>query len=294
MKETTTKARATCCARCEEWLCLWGTHETWLDDSSFEPRENKSCASVRRMSGLSVVFTPPVAYKGIVIVCQRNTLICKKISLTSFWCLWPWRRLPPRRRLPSWGRRALLRAECRTAASWSWGRRAPGPWSCEANGWSGRIRLCSPKTKSVVSLARFLLIAGRMWKGDILVADMEDLEKFNASDIYPRRINAKEILIRQKDDEFIFPFADGTAKLSGRDHEFVESTQRRMPTVRIGHFSWELEGELGESQPTETTDDAEIFGRPRWLHLSSSQRTSGSTPRAERRNISYSTEIHWC
>ena len=32
----------------------------------------------------------------------------------------------------------------------------------------------------------------------------------------------------------------------------------------------------------------------RWLHLSSSQWTSSSTPRAEGRNIPYSTKIHWC
>ena len=37
----------------------------------------------------------------------------------------------------------------------------------------------------------------------------------------------KEVLIRQKDDEFIFPTADGTAKLSGRDFEFREPTLRR-------------------------------------------------------------------
>ena len=62
------------------------------------------------------------------------------------------------------------------------------------------------------------LIAERLWKGHILVADTEELEKLGASEIYPPRINAKEILIRQKDDEFIFPVADGTAKLSGRDY----------------------------------------------------------------------------
>ena len=73
----------------------------------------------------------------------------------------------------------------------------------------------------------------------------------------PRRLNAKEILIRQKDDEFIFPFAEGTAKLSGRDYEFRESTLRREPTVRSENFSKELHDELGESQPTETTDDIE-------------------------------------
>ena len=46
---------------------------------------------------------------------------------------------------------------------------------------------------------RYELIAGRTWKGDILIADLEDLEKLDASEIYLRRINAKEVLIRQKD-----------------------------------------------------------------------------------------------
>ena len=50
-------------------------------------------------------------------------------------------------------------------------------------------------------------IAGGLWKGDI-IADMEELENMNASEIYPRRINAKEVLIRQKGDEFKFAFAD--------------------------------------------------------------------------------------
>ena len=40
----------------------------------------------------------------------------------------------------------------------------------------------------------------------------------------------KEILITQEDDEFIFPIADGTAKLSGRDYEF------RAPTLKAGTY----------------------------------------------------------
>ena len=35
------------------------------------------------------------------------------------------------------------------------------------------------------------LFAGGMWKGDILMADLEDLAMMDASDIYPRRIKAK-------------------------------------------------------------------------------------------------------
>ena len=51
---------------------------------------------------------------------------------------------------------------------------------------------------------------------------MEELEKLDASEIYPRRINAKEIWISLKGGEIAFPIADGTAKLSGRDNEFRE------------------------------------------------------------------------
>ena len=35
---------------------------------------------------------------------------------------------------------------------------------------------------------------GKIWRGDILVADMEEMENMDTSDIYPRRINAKEVL----------------------------------------------------------------------------------------------------
>ena len=51
-------------------------------------------------------------------------------------------------------------------------------------------------------------------------------EKLDESEIYLRRINAKEERITQKGNEFIFLVADGTAKLSGRDDEFREPTPR--------------------------------------------------------------------
>ena len=104
------------------------------------------------------------------------------------------------------------------------------------------------------------LVAGRIWKGDLLFADLQYLEKLEASEIYPRRINAKEALIWQRHDEFIFPEPDGTAKLSGRDYEFREPTLRREPTVRSEDFSSYLQGESRESQPAEPLDDAEAWG----------------------------------
>ena len=105
---------------------------------------------------------------------------------------------------------------------------------------------------------RYELIAVRIWKRVILIADLVDLEKLDASHISPRRINAKEILIKQKRDQFIFPVAEGTAKLSGRDYEFRKPTPRREQTVRSEDCSGELEeGEPGESPLAESTDDDE-------------------------------------
>ena len=75
-------------------------------------------------------------------------------------------------------------------------------------------------------------IAGGIWKGDILIADNEELEKLNASDIHPRRLNAKDVLVTHKDGEFVFLVADSSAKLSGRDDEFQEPTVRLESTVR--------------------------------------------------------------
>ena len=64
-------------------------------------------------------------------------------------------------------------------------------------------------------------------------------------------------MIRQEGDEFIFPCADGTAKLSGRDYEFREPTPRREEAVRRENLRGELQGQPEESQPTELWDDAE-------------------------------------
>ena len=76
------------------------------------------------------------------------------------------------------------------------------------------------------------IFLGYALKGDILKADIEELEKLDASEIYPRRLNAKEVLITHKHGEFVFLVTDGSATLSGRDYEFQESTLRRESTVR--------------------------------------------------------------
>ena len=43
----------------------------------------------------------------------------------------------------------------------------------------------------------YALYAGGIWKGDVLVADLEELETMDASEIYSKRLNAKEVIISQ-------------------------------------------------------------------------------------------------
>ena len=139
----------------------------------------------------------------------------------------------------------------------------------------------------------YALIAGGIWKGDVLVADMEALEKFDASDVHPRRINAKEILIRQTDDEFIFPFADGTANLSGIDYEFRKFSLRREPTRKEPRFQWRTRESLNRQKPQMTVTPVPIFWSIQGDFICRHHNEIRvQTVRAEGKNISYSTEIY--
>ena len=55
----------------------------------------------------------------------------------------------------------------------------------------------------------------RNWKGDILVADIEELENLDASEIHAQTLNATEIITPRSGKHYIFPVADRTVKLSG-------------------------------------------------------------------------------
>ena len=63
---------------------------------------------------------------------------------------------------------------------------------------------------------RYALYAGRIWKGDVLVADFEESERMDASEIYSKRLNAKEVIFPKQKGEFIFPIADGRIKTPWR------------------------------------------------------------------------------
>ena len=78
----------------------------------------------------------------------------------------------------------------------------------------------------------------------------------NASEIYPRRVNANEVLSSQNREDFVFPIAGGTSIFPWRDYEFGEPTLGREQTVRSEESNREIEGESEEPRPTELTDDA--------------------------------------
>ena len=53
-------------------------------------------------------------------------------------------------------------------------------------------------------LLGYALYAEGIWKGDIMVADIEELEEMDASELHARRLNAKEVLTPQRSGNFIF------------------------------------------------------------------------------------------
>ena len=94
----------------------------------------------------------------------------------------------------------------------------------------------------------YALYAGGIWKGDILVADMEELETMDASGLYSTRLNAKEVMFHQQNGKFIFSVADGRIKLSGGDQELRTSTLVRHRPIQ-GESNIEFLGESGGSLP---------------------------------------------
>ena len=62
-----------------------------------------------------------------------------------------------------------------------------------------RLHQFGPKVLPGIFLAYALHAVG-IWKGDILVADIEELEKMDASEIHAKTLNAKEVLTPMNGD----------------------------------------------------------------------------------------------
>ena len=127
-----------------------------------------------------------------------------------------------------------------------------------------RLHQFGPKVLPGKFIGYELYVRG-IWKGDILVADIVELEEMDASELHARRLNAKEVLTPKNGDNFIFPVADGTVKVSGKDQDLITSTLIQDSPDR-GEKKDNLRGESeGSSPPLQDStwydgDQATIFG----------------------------------
>ena len=104
----------------------------------------------------------------------------------------------------------------------------------------------------IVPWMRF--VRGGIWKGEILVADLDELETMDASEIYSKRLNAKEVIFPKVE---IFPAADGRINLLGRDQELRTSTLIRERPIRgEGHVDFLGESEGSLPPPQDSFPDA--------------------------------------
>ena len=118
-----------------------------------------------------------------------------------------------------------------------------------------KIHQCGKKVLHGLFLG-YALYAGGIWKGDVLIADLEELETMDASEIYSKRLNVKEVIF-PKEGEFIFPIADGRIKPLGGDQDLRTSTSiRQRPIQGDGHVDFLGESEGSLPQPQDSFPDA--------------------------------------
>ena len=106
-----------------------------------------------------------------------------------------------------------------------------------------RIHQFGKKVLPGLSLG-YALYSGRSWKGDVLVADLEELETMDASEIYSKRLNANEVIFPKENGTFIFPIADGRIKTPGGEQELRTSTLVRPRPIQ----GEDQRDSLGESE----------------------------------------------
>ena len=89
-----------------------------------------------------------------------------------------------------------------------------------------------------------------------MIADIEELEEMDASELHARRLNAKEVITPQRSGHFIFPIADGTVKTPGGDRRLRTSSLNRERPER-GKEQEILRGKSDElHSPTQLQEDS--------------------------------------
>ena len=89
-----------------------------------------------------------------------------------------------------------------------------------------------------------------------MVADIEEMEEMDASELHARRLNAKEVFTPQRSGNFIFPVADEIVKVNGGVQRPRTSTLTRERPER-GEESEILDGKSDElHSPTPLQEDS--------------------------------------
>ena len=113
-----------------------------------------------------------------------------------------------------------------------------------------------------------------------MVADIEELEKMDASEIHSKRLNAKVVLTPMNGEQFLFPIADGTVELSEGDPVLRTFTLIRDRPDR-GEEQGNLQGESDGSSSTpfrDSSPDEKIVAKLKpTLNLASPVSTNPST-----------------
>ena len=108
----------------------------------------------------------------------------------------------------------------------------------------------------------YALHAVKIWKGDIVVADIEELEKMDVSEVCSKRLNAQEVIFPKENGKFIFPVADGRIKFVAGDQKLRTSTLIRDHPIR-GVDQRDFPGESEGSPPPLLQDSLPDAGEAR-------------------------------
>ena len=102
----------------------------------------------------------------------------------------------------------------------------------------------------------YTLYAEGIWQGDVLVGDLAELETMDASEIYSKRLNAKEVIF-PKEKGIYFSNRRWTNQTLGRDRDLKTSTSiRQRPIQRESHLDFFGESAGSLRQPQDSFPDA--------------------------------------
>ena len=143
------------------------------------------------------------------------------------------------------------------------------------------------------------LYTGGIWKGDVLVADLEEFETKDASDIFSKRLNAKEVMFpKEKGDYFSNRRRTNQTPWRRPRPENIHLDTAATNSRRKSHwFSWRIRRVSSTTSRLVSGcrwSNKRLLVHVRKLHIPPSRRTQSQTSLAERRIIPYPTEIHWC